>query len=380
MNFKSAEMRFADIPGHLEFKRKLVDDFKQQRIPHAMMFLGNEGSAGLALALAFSQYIHCTDKLDEDSCGQCAACAKTSKWVHPDLHFSFPTVSTGASKPTSNDFLEQWREALHDNPYLSYIDWIRRIAQENKQGNITVAECHSIIKKLALQSFESEYKIMIMWLPEYLGQAGNVLLKLIEEPPKKTLFILVSNDYNKIIGTIRSRTQLFKIPTYTRQEIEAFLLSLSVDENKANQIAYVSEGDINKALHLVEGDEGDYTEEFRTWMQLCAARKVPELMKWADQQGANGRTSNMNFLQQALRILRECMATKTIENYRIKLSEQHHAFVQKFSQYLEYKHIEYIYEEINSSIYHIQRNANAKITLFNLSLKIKENLKTKTAA
>jgi DNA polymerase-3 subunit delta' len=373
-------MRFADIPGHSEFKQKLITDFNQHRVPHAMMFLGNEGAAGLALALAFSQYIHCTDKQENDSCGTCSACAKTSKWVHPDLHFSFPTVASGASKPTSNDFLEPWREALTDNPYMSYVDWIRRIAQENKQGNITVAECHSIIKKLGLQSFESEYKIMVMWLPEYLGQAGNVLLKLIEEPPEKTLFFLVSNDYNKIIGTIRSRTQLFKIPPYSASEIEEFLVSKSIEKNKANQIAYVAEGDINKALHMIHGDEGDYTPEFRVWMQMCAGRKVPDLMKWADQQGANGRTANVNFLQQALQILRECMASKTIPDYRIKLSEIHHDFIKNFAQYLEYEHIEYVYEEINKSIYHIQRNANAKITLFNLSLKIKENLKTKTAA
>lgn len=373
-------MRFADIPGHTDFKQRLVDDFHQHRIPHAMMFLGQEGTAGLALALAFAQFIHCTDKQENDSCGICPACIKASKWVHPDLHFSFPTVASGSTKPTSNDFLEQWREALAENPYMVYIDWIRRIAQENKQGNITVAECHSIIQKLALQSFESEYKVLIMWLPEYLGQAGNVLLKLIEEPPQKTIFILVSNDYNKIIGTIRSRTQLFKIPQYTQSEIGQYLESLNVDSKHADQISYVVEGNLNKALTMIEGGEDVYTEEFRTWMQMCAARKVPDLMKWADQMGANGRTANVNFLQQSLRILRECMAAKSVPDYRIKLSEEYHEFVRNFSKYIEYQHVDFIYKEINDCIYHIQRNANAKITLFNLSLKIKENLKSKTAA
>jgi DNA polymerase III subunit delta' len=373
-------MKFSDIPGHFEFKQKLVSDFAQQRVPHAMMFLGKEGTAGLPLALAFAQYIHCTAKLESDSCGVCPSCIKASKWVHPDLHFSFPTVSIGSSKPTSNDFVEFWREALTENPYLNYITWIKKIAQENKLGNITVAECHSIIKKLSLQSFESEYKILVMWLPEYLGQQGNVLLKLLEEPPKKTIFFLVANDYNKIIGTIRSRTQLFKIQNYSIEEIETFLKSKGVEQEKANQVAYIAEGNINLALEMLQGETYDYTTDFRTWMQLCAARKVPDLMQWADQQGAQGRTANVNFLQQSLRILRECNASKTIDNYRIKLQMEHHEFVKNFGQFLDYQKLEYVYNEVNKSIYHIQRNANAKITLFNLSLKIKENLKTKTAA
>jgi DNA polymerase III subunit delta' len=372
-------MKFADIPGHFEFKQKLVSDFTERRMPHAMMFLGNEGTAGLPLALAFSQYIHCTDKKENDSCGECPACIKTSKWVHPDLHFSFPTTTGGTSKPTSNDFIEQWREALNDNPYLSYSSWIKRIAQENKLGNITTAECHSIIRKLAMQSFESEYKILVMWLPEYLGLSGNTLLKLIEEPPPKTLFILVANDYNKIIGTIRSRTQLYKIPRYSNEEIEAHLNAKGVNSEKANQIAYVVEGNLNMALDMLEGDAQDYTEDFRIWLQLCAKRKVPELMKWADEQGAQGRTANVNFLKQSLGILRECMASKTVPDYRIKLNPKHHNFIQNFSQYIEYQHIEHAYQAINDSVYHIQRNASAKITLFNLSLKIKENLKIKTA-
>lgn len=381
MKFKEGPMRFADIPGHDDFKLKLINDFEQHRVPHAMMFLGQEGTAGLALALAFAQYIHCTDRQAGDSCGVCPACAKTSKWVHPDLHFSFPTVSTGSGKPSiSNDFLEPWRTALTENPYLDYLSWIRRIAQENKQGNITVAECHSIIKKLALQSFESEYKILVMWLPEYLGQAGNVLLKLIEEPPAKTLIILVSNDYNKIIGTIRSRTQLFKIPQYTVEEIAEVLTQRGLETSKANQLAYIVEGDLNEALSLMEGEAEDYTTAFRNWMQMCAGRKVPELMKWSDQQASTGRTANVNFLQQSLRILRECLACKAIPDYRIKLTSEHHDFVKNFSQYIEYQHLEYAYEQINEAIYHIQRNANAKITLFDLSLKIKENLKSKTAA
>ncbi|HHS96139.1 MAG TPA: hypothetical protein ENJ45_06070, partial [Phaeodactylibacter sp.] len=213
-------MLFDQVIGHRTLKAQLCRMAQNAQIPHAQIFFGPEGCGKLALALAFAQYVLCKNKSEADACGQCSACIKAEKLIHPDIHFSFPTVGT---KMTSNHYLPQWRDALSQNPYLHANQWLQFIGAENKQGNINVDECNNIIKKLSLKTFEADYKIMIIWLPEYLGKEGNRLLKLIEEPPEKTLFILVAENQERILPTILSRCQLLKVYALSDDEIKSAL-------------------------------------------------------------------------------------------------------------------------------------------------------------
>ena len=271
-------MQFQSITGQKETKEQLVQMVQHNRLSHALLFLGKEGTGALQLALAFAQYIVCKPKPPEtdlfaapepesqkskvkinDSCGICPACKKANELIHPDIHFSYPVITKKpGEKPISTDFIKEWREFIVTNPYGNVYDWLQFIGAENKQGNITAHECNDIIRKLNLKSFESEYKILIMWLPEFLGKEGNKLLKLIEEPPPNTLFILIAENEDLILPTILSRTQLVKIPLLTNMEVEVALeLNAGVKIEKAQQIAALAEGNYREALQLLQHADDD---------------------------------------------------------------------------------------------------------------------------
>src|SRR5690606_19290640 len=218
------------------------------------------GTGALPLAAAFAQYILCENKVDGESCGVCPACKKAAGFVHPDIHFSFPVIPRkSGDKPVSSDYLPQWREFLSQHPYGNVYDWLQSIQAENKQGNITTEECNDIFRKLALKSYEAEYKILILWMPEYLGAAGNKLLKIIEEPPEKTLFILVAENEEKVLGTILSRTQLVKIPALDNQLVAEALQSRSnLPEQEALQIASLADGNYREAIQLAGHNAEDW--------------------------------------------------------------------------------------------------------------------------
>ncbi|MGB4846066.1 MAG: hypothetical protein WBP16_16485, partial [Ferruginibacter sp.] len=281
-------MQFQSITGQKETKEQLVHMIQQNRLSHALLFLGKEGSGALQLALAFAQYIVCKPQPAEvdlfaaepqttnnkpqtkenDSCGQCPACKKANELIHPDIHFSYPVITKKpGEKPISTDFIKEWREFISENPYGNIYDWLQFIGAENKQGNITAHECNDIIRKLNLKSFESEYKILIMWMPEFLGKEGNKLLKLIEEPPANTLFILVAENEDLILPTILSRTQLVKIPMLSNLEVESSLaLHAGVPIEKAQQIAAVAEGNYREALQLLQHADDDWELMLREWL------------------------------------------------------------------------------------------------------------------
>lgn len=365
-------MQFGDITGKQSVKAALIKRIKSGQLPHAQLFSGPAGSGKLALALATVQYMMCKNPTDEDSCGQCPACAKNRKLIHPDVHFSFPVVpKKSGAKPISDEYIELWREAVTSQPNMSYFDWMTRIGAENKQGNITKEECRSIIQKLALKPFESEEKVLIMWLPEYLGKEGNSLLKLIEEPPAKTFFILITENPDNILPTILSRTQMTRIPAYSLDEIRSFVLQTNPDAD-ADAIAFLAGGDINAAAKLLESTDNDLTEVFQNWMRLCFRKDVPGLMKWSDETGAKGRENIKNFLQYGMSIVREAMAHKMIPDYTIRLGKNEQQFVANFSGVLQFTNIEVLYEGLNDGISQIERNANPKLTLFQLSLKLRD--------
>ena len=245
-------MQFKNIIGQEETKRRLIQTVKEGRISHTQLFLGNEGVGTLPLAVAYSQFINCANPTETDSCGICPSCVKFQKLVHPDLHFTFPTVAIDKKK-TSNDFITEWRSAFIENPYIGELQWLLKLDDEGKkQGNITAEECRDIFKKVGLKSFEAKYKTVIIWMAEYLSKEGNILLKLLEEPPVGTLIILVAQDSEKVLPTILSRAQTLKIPRLTDDEIAQELVSkFQIEMRDAETISRVSEGNLSLAINLV---------------------------------------------------------------------------------------------------------------------------------
>ena len=365
-------MQFKDIAGHQELKAKLIKNIRSDRVPHAQMFLGPEGSNNLALAIAYLQYLFCSDPQEDDSCGQCSSCKKINQLIHPDVHFTFPTAG---AKQISSNFLVEWREMMAEHAMMNVADWMTKISKdENKTPNITREESRDIISKLSLKPFEGEAKALLIWMPEYLDKIGNSLLKIIEEPPQKTYFILVANNYDVILPTVISRTQLVKIPAYSNEDVKDFLqLTYKLDESKASNIAFLAEGNLRNAVTMVEDVDDNYSELFRKWMLSCYSNDLNAVSKLVDELAKLGRTQIQLFLQNGLKILRETLLFINIDNYEIKFVGEYQEFIKKFSKTLNAKLIEDSYTEINDCIYHIGRNANAKISLFNLSLRLRHH-------
>jgi DNA polymerase-3 subunit delta' len=369
-------MKFSEVHGLADIKKKLLQNFRLNRLAHAQLFLGPEGSGNLAMALALTQLIYCQDPTEDDSCGICSSCQKIGKFMHPDVHFSFPSISTPGSKPsTSDDFIKQWREILTETPYFNETDWVQKISDnENKQLNITAKETLEIVKKLSLKAYEGKAKTLIIWLPEHLRNESNKLLKIIEEPPQKTYFILVASNYDSLLPTITSRTQLVKSPAYTELEVADFLgKKYHLDHQKAESLAFLAEGNLNSATKLVESVEDNYAQLFREWMLACYGNKIKDVGRITDDIAKLGRTQIQLFLKNGLKILRESLLYKTIDDYEIKFEGEYKDFIRKFSNTINAQLVEKSYEQINETIYHVQRNANAKISLFNLSLGLRQN-------
>lgn len=367
-------MLFSAIPGQERIKGRLLDVLNQGRIPHAILLYGPEGNGGLAMALAMASYLLCENRSAGDACGECDSCSKTRHLVHPDLHFSFPVINRDGAK-TSDVFVAEWRKALLKNPFLDYSEWMDAIKgkdDQNKQGNITAEECRDIIKKLSLKSYEGGKKFMILWLPEFLGQSGNILLKVLEEPPQDTHFILVAQDLNQVLPTILSRTQLFNVPAFTAGTLQTYLeTELKAGAKEAASISYLSRGNINVARLQIEELENDTTETIRTWLQYCYARNIAGMNTWVNETASLGREKIKQLLESCIYILGECLHCKHINNYVPRVPEANVTFVVNFSKVLDDKKIELMYKTINETIYHIDRNANAKLSLLNLSLELR---------
>ena len=369
-------MRLSEVHGLVKQKEHLLKSIASNRLPHAQLFLGPAGSGKLSLAHAIVQYLYCTDRSATDSCGECSSCRKISTYSHPDVHYSFPTViKTSGKKPKSDDFMEEWRAMNKDDHYFSTADWIGTIADsENKSPNITREETHSIMSKLALKPYEGEAKTLILWMPEYLQKESNALLKLIEEPAQKTYFILVAENSDELLTTITSRTQLLKIPGYTYVETQDYLKKkYHLDPTKAEQISYLAEGNLRRAMELVESVEDNYSALFRDWMLACFSNNLKKAAELSDNLNKLGRIQLQIFLKNGLNILRESLLYTMIDDYQIKAEKDQQDFIKKFSKTLNARYIEKSYEQINEVIYHIQRNANGRIALYNLSLKLRYN-------
>jgi DNA polymerase-3 subunit delta' len=372
-------MLFSAIPGQLSVKEKLVGLSNNNRLSHALLFLGKEGSGALSIAMAFAQYILCENKNEHDACGACPSCTKANALIHPDIHFSFPTITkAGVDKPVCNDFIAEWRSFVTTSPYGNAYDWLQALGAENKQGNITAHECEDIIRKLNLKSFESGYKILIQWMPEYLGTAGNKLLKLVEEPPEKTLFIFVAEDESKILPTILSRTQLIKITQLEPTDIASWLIvSQGVPKEKATSIAPIAQGNLREALQLLHHADEDWQAFLREWLNAILKNGPAAQVKWVDEISKLGREKQKQFLQYFIHLLSISfrMANTVVQPFA---TEEELDFASRLVKLTSSEQIEAIVEELNQSIYHIERNANAKILFMALTLKIYHIIRDKS--
>jgi DNA polymerase-3 subunit delta' len=394
-------MLYKDVVGQLEVKRHLIELVQANRLSHAMLFLGPEGSGALPLALAFAQYVCLTPSWDDPASPRSLRDAKrvgpssdsvdtsiqaeTDQWmeqqpgfskatqlVHPDIHFSYPVVTKKAGdKPVSTDFIVEWREFVSQQPYGNVYDWLQFIGAENKQGNISAYECNDIIHKLSLKSFESRFKILLMWMPEYLGNEGNKLLKLIEEPPEDTLFILVAENESQILGTIRSRIQLVKIPSLAATDIEMALMQrdhLAADQ--ARQLASISEGNYREAQQLLDHAGENWELSLRDWLNTILKSGPAAQVKWVEEISKAGRENQKQFLRYFNHLLQQAIRLRVMGPAHVHGAEKEKDFAERLNKIADLAQQEAIVEELDKAIYYVERNANAKMLFQALTIKI----------
>ena len=364
-------MLFQHIIGHDTTKQALIRAVQQNHVAHALLFDGPAGGAGLALALAFATFVNCEDQQANDACGRCASCAKMNKLVHPDIHHIFPLPRT----PKENEDLlgeltPQWRSFVAQNPYQTLPDWLAHInATNNQQGIIPIKESRSIIKKLSLKSFEGEYKIMLLWQPELLNpQSANALLKILEEPPEKTLFLLISNQSEKLLTTIISRTQRVAVRAFSDAEVVAHLLQKGIPEKRAQQVAYLSEGNMSVAAHLATETDDNRHEWFTDWMRTAYKRDLTKLVKMADDFDAFSKEKQKGLFDYSLNLFRDLFLWQNGGQDLLRLPAEELNFVENFGKAISAEAIELLVQEVSEAYYHLERNARAKILFLDLSL------------
>ena len=392
-------MQFSQVIGQQDLKAQLTHMIQQNRLSHALLFLGKEGSGGLPMALAFAQYITCeknplqvsrkkvrpavsmfgeeaeaeTELAFTDACGVCIACTKAAKMIHPDVHYCYPVIPRKpGDKPISTDYITEWRSFVSNNPYGNSFDWLQSINAENKQGNITSEECGDIIHKMSLKSFESAYKILIIWLPEFLGKNGNKLLKLIEEPPPDSLFILVAENDALVLPTILSRTQLIKIPVLYPQDIQIALQQReNIDLQKAIQIAATAEGNYHEALQQLQHEDDDWEVLLRGWLNSILKTGPAAQVKWVEEAAKLGREKQKQFLKYFTHLLQQAIRLSVSpQGLNENTPTAYVDFATRINKICNVSQQEAIAEELDKAAYYIERNANAKILFHSLTIRL----------
>jgi DNA polymerase-3 subunit delta' len=353
----------------------LIQSVREERVSHAQLFAGPEGTGKLALAIAYAQYVACTNRQTGDSCGECASCKKYRKLIHPDLHFVFPVVKTPKFKePVSDNFLEEWRAMIAQSPYFNLDQWFDLIGVENSQGLIYAHQSEEIIRKLNLKSYESEYKVMIIWLPEKMHVAcANKLLKMIEEPPVKTLFVLITENEEDIISTIRSRCQLITVPPIDSDSMTKALEQLPEAEGfDLRNIVHLSKGNFGKAVELLQPDEQTLfnLERFKELMRFSYGRKYSDLFKWVDQVAGIGREKQKSLLSYLLNSLRENFIYNLKNRELTFMSDQEEEFSKRFSPFINERNIQELTEVFELAFAHIGMNGNPRIIFTDVTFKI----------
>lgn len=383
-------MLFSEVLGQDHIKSHLTKSADAGRIPHAQLFVGPEGSGTLPMAIAYAQYILCGNKNSENSEGNPACNLKFNNLSHPDLHFAFPVTTNDKVKrhPVSSHFLEEWRQLIDQQPYGNLFDWYKMLGVDNKQGQIGVDEALYIVKSLSLKSYEGAYKIMLIWMSEKMNTScANKLLKLIEEPPEKTVFILVAEDEEQIISTIRSRCQVLHFPGLSEAIIaDSLVKKYDIEETIANKIAQQSNGNFNKACDLVYQDSEDIQFEkwFIAWVRSAFKAKgnksaIRELIAWSEVIAKTGRETQKQFLHFCINYFRQALLLNYKADELVYLEPKSESFkLEKFAPFVHDANIIDITKELQDAIYHIERNGNSKIILTDLSIKLTRLLHKKS--
>lgn len=373
-------MFYKDIVGQEEAKGRLIKMVNTQRVPHALLFTGKDGCGHLLTAITFAQHLYCKNKTENEPCGTCPSCSKVSKLIHPDLHFVFPIIKSKYVK-TSNDLIKEFREAFTHNPYLTLNDWVEELSAENKQPIIPVEESSDILKKLSYTSFEGSYKIMIIWQAECMNiSAANALLKILEEPPDDTIFVLISPEPEQLMATILSRVQVIPFYKVDEKEISAALVKqFSVQKEVADQAAFLSEGNYREAMSsLQKGDESiSFLTHFQNFMRLALKFDCDKAIGWVEENAQNDREKQKQFISYSLAIFRDALMFNFGDKDLVRLSGNEKQFLQKFAPFINQKNYQLLIEEFNSNFYYIERNANPKILFMDLLLKTNEYINLK---
>jgi DNA polymerase-3 subunit delta' len=367
-------MLFAQVIGQQAVKDRLVRSVKDNRVSHAQLFMGPEGSGALPLALAYAQFLLCQNKQENDACGVCPSCVKAAKLEHPDLHFSFPIVKEARKVEKSDDRITEFRKALIAEPYMNLTHFLAELDEESKRPIIGTEEAGSIIHKLNYKSYEGEYKILIMWMAELMNDvAANNLLKIIEEPPDQTLFILVAENAEAILPTILSRTQLIKIHAIGDEDMrEVLTRDHSIPDEEAYNVSVLAEGNYWMARTLLMDleDSGFSMQTFREWMLLCHRKNIGGMFNWIDDFAGFSKEQQRNFLKYAMHIFRQCIVGTYTDNVLLRAREDEADFIRKFAQFVHGYNIVPLMQEFNKAHYYLDRNANPKLVFTQLSFRV----------
>jgi len=378
-------MQFQDIQGNDGVKRFLIHSVKENRISHGQLFLGPPGCGKLSSAIAYAQYISCKNRTETDSCGVCPSCIKFQKLIHPDLHFVYPVVtSTSAKKPVSDDYIAQWRQFVLKSMYHGIDDWYDFIGSENAQGAIFAQESQEIIRKLNLKTFEGEYKVMIIWMAEKMNEtAANKLLKMLEEPPAKTLFVLVAENEEQILTTIRSRVQLVKFSALTTDEISKALereFPEAGEENIQNA-SILCGGDFLEAVSILKqfqnGEGNPDFEMFTALMRESFSSHYDKIIKLSDDLSKLGREKQKRFFDYCQRMIRECFMFSSVSKELVRMTPSETAFAEKFAPFIHLGNISDLTELFSEASRNIERNAYGKLVFTDLAIKISAQLHVK---
>ena len=367
-------MFFKDVIGQEEAKQRLIREAKEGKIAHARLFCGPEGIGKLPLAIAYARYLSCNNPGEKDACGICPSCVKFNKLAHPDLHFVFPVIKKKSKDTVSDDFITEWRELLSQTPYFNLNIWLEEMGAENQQAQIYVKESDEIIRKLSLKSSQGGYKIMIIWLPEKMNvECSNKLLKLLEEPPSQTIFLLVSEEPDMLLTTIQSRTQRFSLYGIEEKYIAERLQSqYGLQERDAISIGHRSEGNFLKALESIHLNEENklFFDLFVSLMRLSYQRKIREMKQWSETIAAMGRERQKHFLSYCQRLVRENFIFNFQDPSLIFMNEEEQNFSKRFAPYINEKNVMGIMDELSEAQRHIEQNVNARMVFFDFSLKM----------
>ena len=372
-------MKRKEVIGQEEVWQRLITMVREDRLPHAIMLCGPQGCGKMALALAFASYLICQNREGHDeACGECRQCKMLEKWGHPDLLFSYPTIKTpnmgSEHKPVSEDFAEEWRNMISRSPYFNIEQWMTEIGAENQQAIITAGESDELNRKLSLKSSQGGYKVSVIWLPERMNiECANKILKLIEEPPSQTIFIMVSENPDNLLETIRSRVQRIDVKKTDNESIQKALVGkYGISEDDAMRVARLANGDWLTAVSELsaDGENKEFLADFQSLMRLAYQRNVRELKHWSENINSYGREKQKRFLTYFLRMIRESFMYNFQQPELSYMTSQEEAFTANFAIFVNENNILQITELANKAIRDISQNANGKIVFFDMALQM----------